>query len=405
MILLLHNRRERGGRFFFGVFLHGAHLFCFMEEMKMKKSFRIIAVLLALVFMLGGCGTSETNETQKTPDETVSKPLYGVPVDEGEEAVEKYLNINDQNNVQNFPTFLEHNGWIYGQAWNDEGYSQLVKVRTDGTDWTVLDNGFAHHIYVVDNYIYYMNSTGDDSAGIYKMKTSGADKQRIAKENGYMQIVGREIYYTDYYYEAELDANGKEIRVKPEYCHLFKCDLNGNNVTEVLAKPTFYFYVFSDGILYQDDNDNASLHVCNIDGTNDTKLNDDVSYLPLYDGEYIYYVKHTDPSDDAAHSIWRIKPDGTEDKMVANYNAASGMIMTKEHIYFVFGDDSYRLYRIDKDGNNLTLITQDANIRFVQFVGGEIKYTKYTDDMQYIEGNFFCEQDGSGKWNFLDLAY
>ncbi len=331
-----------------------------------------------------------------------TKPLYGVPVKDGEEAVEKYLNIFAQNNIQNRASFLESNGWIYGQAWDYDGSSQFVKVRTDGSDFTVLDDGFALNIHIVDNYIYYMNINGSDY-GIYKMKTSGEDKQKISDAFGSMQIVNRQIYYySDYDYEYEEDENG-QIKVLPEYCHLYRCELDGSNVTEIIAKPTFHFYVFEDGILYQDDNDKSSLHVCDLDGSDDIKLNDAYSYMPIYDGQFIYYVCDTGTGGDSVRTIWKVKPDGSENQQVANYQVSNAMVMSYDHIYFVYGDDSDRLYRIDKDGSNLTLITQDTNIAYPQLFGNYIKYTKYTDGYQYIEANYFCEYDGSGKWDFLDM--
>lgn len=329
-------------------------------------------------------------------------PLYNVPAEDEADARKKYLNILSQNNVQNEATFLEHNGWIYGQAWNNSGNSQFIKVRTDSSDWTVLDTGFAHHIFIVDNYIYYMKNANDDS-GIYKMKTSGEDKQRISTANGAMQVVDRQIYYTDYNYENEVDAEGNVVRVKPEYRHLYKCELDGSGITEIIAKPTFHYYVFEDGILYQDDNDNSSLHVCSLDGKDDIKLNDAISFWPIYDGNYIYYVRQENLSDNTTRSIWRIKPDGSDDQMISDYEVSTGFMMTYEHIYFVYGDDSDRLYRIDKDGSNLTLITQDTNVNYPQLLGNQIKYTRISDDGRYFEGNYFCNYDGSGKWDFLDM--
>ena len=66
----------------------------------------------------------------------------------------------------------------------------------------------------------------------------------------------------------------------------------------------------------------------------------------------------------------------------------------------VYADDSDRLYRIDKDGTDLTLITQDTNIRYVNLFDSIIKYTKYEDGYEFIEDNYFCNYDGSGKWVF-----
>lgn len=338
-------------------------------------------------------------------DETytaIAKPLCNVPFDDGEEAVKKYLNISAQNNIQNRVLFLEDNGWIYGQAWDNQGKPQFVKVRTDGSDFTVLDNGVASYINVADGYIYYM-LYNESEHGIYKMKTSGQDRQKISDAYGAMQIVDKQIYYySDYEYETS--GEPENYIVKPGFCHFFRCDLDGNNVTEIISKPTFHAYVFEDGILYQDDNDNSSLHICELDGSNDVKLNDAYSFFPIYDGEYIYYLS-TITLMDAYATIWKIKPDGTENQKLSdiNVNSSQGISMTYDNIYFVNKDDENRLYRIDKDGSNLTLITQDTNVAHVQLLNRYIKYSKYTDDYKYIEANYFCEYDGSGKWNFLDM--
>lgn len=331
------------------------------------------------------------NDDNTNKDETLKNndwPLTHVPSNEKND---KYLKLNEQNRVQNEGSFLIKNGWIYGQQWDDDGKSQFVKVRTDYTDWTVLDNGFARQINVVDNYIYYMKNGSD--YGIYKMKTSGEDKRLIVKAFGSMQIVGNYIYYADYMYNGVYDdASGDD-----SCYHLYRCDLDGRNITEIISKPVFHVFVFDDGILYQDDRDNMSLHICDLQGKNDTKLNNSTSYWPIYDGEYIYYVCE---DKNGTSSIWKVRPDGNENQQVAPYSVSNNMLLTEKYIYFVYTDDSDRLYRINKDGSNLTLITQDTHIKFVEFFDNLIKYTKYDDEYEYIEANYFCEYDGSGKEEF-----
>ncbi len=343
------------------------------------------------------CG--EVDETAVVEAMTLS----GVPIMDSVSA-ESYLNIFNQNNVQNHATFLEKDGWIYGQARGENGKPIFVKVRTDYSDWTVLDSGYVQCINIVDNYIYYM-LLDDNDYGIYKMRTSGSGRQLVVKVQGSMQIADGQIYYASWDYESETDAAGNPIKVLPEYSHLYRCELDGSNVTEIIAKPTFHFYVFNDGILYQDDNDNSSLHICDLDGTNDIKLNDSASYYPLYDGEYIYYVHEAILGDAKSRSIWKVKPDGSADQLVANYEVSSGMLMSYDGIFFVYGADSDRIYRVNKDGSGIMLITQDIHAERIQLFYNYLKYTKCTDDYKYIEGNYFCDYDGSGKWDFLDMSY
>lgn len=307
------------------------------------------------------------------------------------------MNLNEQNAVQNEGCFLISNGWIYGQDFDSDGRSIFVKVRTDFSDWTVLDNGLASYVNIVDNYIYYMLVSREDT-GLYRMRTSGENRELIAKVYGTLQIVGDYIYYTDYLVDGEYDSTG--LLGDDTYYHMYRCDLEGENTVEIINKPTFHPFVFEDGILYQDDRDNASLHICDLNGNNDIKLNDDASVFPIFDGKYIYYVGFKADDESIPATIWKIRPDGTELQQVSTASVANNMLLTKDYIYFVNADDGYRLYRIGKDGTGLTLITQDKNVAMVEFFDNYIKYTKFTDDYEYIEANYFCKYDGSGKWEF-----
>ena len=302
--------------------------------------------------------------------------------------------MNEQNSVQNEGSFLISNGWIYGQSWDANGNSQFVKVRTDFTDWTVLDKGYAYHINLVDNYIYYMLE--GEEYGLYRMRTSGENRELIAKVNGSLQIVNGYIYYTDYMVNGEYN----QLSGDDSCYHLYRCDLEGENTVEIINKPTFEAFVFEDAIIYQDDRDNMSLHICDLNGNNDIKLNDSLSFWPIFDGEYIYYVCAEKYEESGTRTIWRIRPDGTDKQQISNNPVTNNMLLTKEHIYFVNADDGDRLYRIKKDGSDLTLITQDKNVAMVEFFDSSIKYTKYAKNYEYIEANYFCNYDGSGKIEF-----
>jgi len=314
----------------------------------------------------------------------------------GETVMTGYL-LNEQNRVQNGGSFLEKDGWIYGRSFSNKGNSRFVKVRTDNTDWTVLDSAYTHQVYVIENYIYYMMKYYNKEYGIYRMTTSGENVEQLVKAYGTMQIVDDHIYYTDRMYNGKVD----DISGDDSYYHLYRCDLSGKNVTEIINKPTFHAFVFDNGIIYQDDRDNMSLHICDLDGQNDIKLNDTISYFPIYDGEYIYYVRSEESRAVSSRSIWKVKCDGTEDQLVASYPVSAGMLMTTKYIYFVNYEDKNRLYRINKDGSGLTLITQDPYINEVVFLEDKINYTVYTNDTYKTVKNIYtCNYDGSGKREF-----
>ena len=222
------------------------------------------------------------------------------------------------------------------------------------------------------------------------MRTSGENLEKLSDAVGTMQFKDGYIYYTDV---AFVDVGD----ITDDICHLYRCDLDGENVTEIIQRAVYYPFVFDDFILYQADQDNSSLHICDLDGKNDRKLNDSLSYWPLYDGEYIYYVKEEVLLDNSSRTIWKMRIDGTEDQQVAKYQVSSGMLLTDEYIYFVYADDSDRLYRINKDGTGITQITQDTDLIYIQFLGNGLKYTKLDAAHELMEGNYLCDIDGSGK--------
>jgi len=303
------------------------------------------------------------------------------------------IDVKVQSNKHSESTLCVKDNWIYTLGWDEYGNPQLIKTRSDLTDWTTLDECFATYITVVDNYIYYMGYN-ESEHGLYRIRTSGEDKVQISSAYGEMQIVDGYIYYTDLRYQYKDDSS-----LTSDDAHLYRCDLDGKNVDEIIDKPIFNFYIFENGILYQDDTDNESLHIYYTESGTDVKLNDDKSYWSIFDGEYIYYVKQQ--GDDVfTRSIWRMKPDGEDDQIIAQYAVSNGILMADEYIYFVYADDSDRLYRIKKDGTGIELITQDTNILFVQMLENGIKYLKYNDDYSYIQAMYLAEFDGSNRIAF-----
>lgn len=344
----------------------------------MKKATIIIAMILCL--LLTGCNSQTVGNDGQSPNESSTS------------SATKNVDLAYQNNMHNDAAFFYDNGWIYGQVGGPDGRSYFLKIRSDGTEATNLGQFAIRDPFLIDNYIYFMGASENDR-GIYKMRTSGENIEKLSDAVGTMQFKDGYIYYTDV---AFVDIND----ITDDTCHLYRCDLDGKNVTDIIKRAVYYPFVFDDFILYQADRDNSSLHICDLNGENDRKLNDCLSYMPLYDGEYIYYVKEETLLDTSSRTIWKMRKDGTENQQVAKYQVSNGMLLTDEYIYFVYADDSDRLYRINKDGTGITQITQDTDLIYIQFLGNGLKYTKLDSEHVYMEGNYICDIDGSGKTLF-----
>lgn len=367
----------------------------------MKRTLICLTVVFLLVgsFGLLGCKTSvfeepdvpaEATATESIPEPTAEptpEPLfYGADVSQA--------GIDLQCNIQNFSCFAYDSGWIYGQTWAGAGYSLFSRMRADGSKSEKLDIGMACNVIVNDGYVYY-TMMRETTQGIYRIRLSDLQMEHIQDAFGEFQIVGDQLYYSDHTYEySDEFAQSDAMTVPADKSHLFRCNLDGSDPVEIIAKPTFYFYVLGNAILYQDDNDGSALHVCGLDGSNDQKIADGYAYCPIYDGEFIYYTR-ADLNDASNNGIWRVRPDGTDGAIVARKNSDGGILLRGDSIYYSNADDNDRIYRINKDGSGDTPISQDAYTGRMQFLAEGLKYTVYTSDYSGIVGNYLCALDGS----------
>ena len=369
----------------------------------MKRRSSII-LIFALLISLCACNTDTTSETNPTND-VVAENETTIPettVPETEPSILTVVEDFDadaiaamvqwQNNSQNGAMFTAQDGWIYGTSSDSNGNVVFVKCRTDFTDWTILDYGWVYHPYIKDGYIYYMlySPKGESESGLFKMRVSGEGKERLSDIFGQMQLWGDTIFFSKED-EENTDAGN----------HLYSIDLDGSDFQELIDRPVFHWFVFGDFVLYQDDRDNESLHITDFDG-NDVKLNDETSYWPIFDGSYIYYTKNVDED----RSIWRIDIDGKNDTQIADYAASRGFVLHGDKIYFVYEDDSDRIYSINKDGSGLLLITQDKDCAEIQFIGEILKYTDLEPkgNSYYIDAIMFCEDDGTEIVDFVQVG-
>ena len=382
----------------------------------MTKS-RSVAFTLCISFvlcMLSACGsqkaspsesagmessvTSSATETSTAPTEPEQHYTFFAP----DEMTDKELDnlVVEQGNRHNLNAFAYDTSWIYG-PWHGENYTgEIVKVRYDNTDWTVIDEDTNRYLAscqaIKSGYLYYSRVVADGKAELIKVRASGEEAKVIIPEhNGSIQIVGNLIYYTT---KETQEIDGK--KVTQDSSHLYRCDLNGENVEAVLEKPVYYFTVFGEKILYQDDKDNATLHIYNMTSDENVRINDVRSFWPIFDGEYIYYLTDNANPDSYQHKLWRMTSNGIINEEVPIGCTLNGYLLRGDYIYYINKDDNSRIYRCLKNGSNVELVTQDDMIGEMQFINNSIAYTRYDEDGHTILGIYLCDPDGSDKVEF-----
>ena len=339
---------------------------------------------------------STSNEIEETLPPEPSFPVFVNPNKVTYDELDKI--IVDQSNRHGMNAFCFDNSWIYG-AWAGENYTgEVVKVRYDNSDWTVIDSDTQGNLAscqaVKSGYIYYDQKTADGTE-LVKVRSSGEDaKVIISNHEGSIQIVDNYIYYTTpETYTADYSA------VTEDSCHLYRCDLNGEAVEAIIESPVYYFSVFEDYILYQDDKDGMTLHIYKMSSRVDMQINQHRSFWPIYDGNYIYYLTDSTSPENGQYKLWRLSLDGLTHEEVDLGCYLGGLLLRGDYIYYINMDDSRRIYRCLKDGSEIELVTQDSSVSAFQWVNECLAYMT-RDDEGYISGIFLCDADGADKIEF-----
>lgn len=239
--------------------------------------------------------------------------------------------------------------WLYYVSDSD-----IVKIRTDGTERTIVDEIAAPmFLNVVDDWIYYYVVldlvTG---SGVYKIGLDGEEKTLLSDVRGYdLSKVGNWIYF----------SNWSEDR-KP-----YKMNLEGDEVTRLTNDEAFDIQVYSNMVYYTDA---LNVHRVGIDGSDRTVLEHDNYFISdfIIDEGWIYFFNPTSTSLDT-YNLIRMNPDSAEIEalqeidmpeertIISSFNIAGGWIFF--HAY-AFGEDYERLeeavYRIRTDGSGFEVV-------------------------------------------------
>jgi len=272
---------------------------------------------------------------------------------------------NAQSNLMNLGYAAFDNGWIYYTT-NDK----LYKMKQDGSNNQLLSETGGYFINVVNEWIYYETSKN----GLSKVRTDGTDYSvisfikdaaRTGMDIGDYYVNSKWIYYKRWknnessLVRVALDGTNEQIilsdsiyrvSVVGDYIYysnekgLYKIDLNGLKKEIVVDVPSMHFVVDDNWIYYsQGDYENFTLKKIMIDGTNDTNLN--LLQIQSFNviGEWLYYSSQRE----GESGLYRIKTNGTEWKKISNSDCFNINIVGDWIFYYSLSSRSYNKIKID----------------------------------------------------------
>lgn len=150
---------------------------------------------------------------------------------------------------------------------------------------------------------------------------------------------------------------------------------NGNSINGALIAQ-------KDGWFYFADNLSGQLYKMKTDGTEKTKLSDDMATDIHLSSDWIFYI--------ANNNIYKIKNDGSQRTCLSGYRTYT-FNMYSDSIFFVSSDNQYSIYRMKTDGSGLIQLNTvgSSNIN----ITSNYIYYKITSDSNIYRMRW----DGSGQ--------
>ena len=311
------------------------------------KKIRLFLLFLSFVFIVGCTDKTEEKTTEKALNNnpTSSQVSVGVNMDDLGNIMNGQYYFDDGNQIfystfdetgashiymqQNGTTLSIFNGFGWSFALKDgylyfsgnegtkiDGTYNLFKMKIADGSYQKINTSYCFNMYFYDDYLYYSKELSEDVYAVYRSNLDGTNETKIV-DNSYSSIVYEsKLYYLqdDKIYEA--DPNGLNAKVilnddvvqfiigqgKIIYLDLNNdikmSDINGANINTIRMASGLEVYKinsYKDTIFYVVDKDtylsdrlaySYSLYSIKIDGTNDKKVYDGVSY-----GYYINIVK------------------------------------------------------------------------------------------------------------------
>ncbi|MCL2885122.1 MAG: DUF5050 domain-containing protein [Oscillospiraceae bacterium] len=207
--------------------------------------------------------------------------------------------------------FYVADGWIY---YSDSNY-QVSKIKTDGTENTVLSSNPAFFITASSGWVY--SGSDGPSSGVFIVRTDGT---------GSATAVGLAAWFTidngTLYYEKQINGPGE---VGPatdgggllQNVGLYKADPDGGNAVKISDVNPFQMLASGDWIYYLDANgsdSNWALCKIRMDGTGNTALTDSSAKVAGFNvaGDWVFFYTWTSTSADSSTQVYyRIHTDGT----------------------------------------------------------------------------------------------
>jgi hypothetical protein len=372
-------------------------------------------ILLLFFVCLAGCNTIDRNSSAENQEQT--KPVlmeeiketnsYNAPINETEpkNKSESLEAGNTSSNINNGGYVATDGKWDY--FWlgstalhNEERTMKLVKMKRDGSEFQILSEDKPMYINVMGDWIYYIKGRFDEfsysyDGPIYKIRKDGTGREELYGPNATeMTVVGEDIYFISY----------------PEN-RLYRMKTDGSELTRLIDDISFHLQYDKGWLYFEIDQDRSIYKLNTITNAKPIKMMESPDDYVI-SNDWIYYLvwKEIDGLD-RMDGMYRMSIDGTNvsklfDQSVINYSIKDDSIYVtaREKIRNEDEAENYEFFRMNLDGTEMSEIPlkdiEHHNRSAIFGVFGEfIYYWYYGDEWEDLAR---VKTDGTSEEILLD---
>lgn len=266
--------------------------------------------------------------------------------DSDEPAEEMVVNTmgNTPGNIVNLGIATQQGDWIYYKS-PDRGGS-IHKMKIDGSEKTKINDDNSFFINIIGDWVYYLKA---EDNYIYKIRTDGSERTLISDERAdYVTVIEDWVYY--------LYGAGEGIR---------KIRTDGTERTVLYDGYTELMCVTEDWIYYLNFDAEPGFgypYRMRIDGTdNSLIINTWADRFTVENDDWFYYIKFDDRENPYSDSIYKIRPDGTDDEQVLDQGSIGDINVHNGWIYYQSNNTMIQS-KIRPDGTENTSISDNLDM-------------------------------------------
>lgn len=342
----------------------------------MIKSYRIYSIIIISILMFSGCQLTKSttaNSTSVTSSNNTgnasASTQNSTSSSSTNSATAPVLNVipgNAGKPIRASQIATDGSGNLYYCSIDDGSKISTIKM-SDTTDLTAvttpipakgikqIGNESASEILLLKSTIYYTNKS--DSSKIYSINTDGTNKTKLTDEAAYnLVMIGNFIYYID------------EKNIICVY------DISSNTKFSLNISSRF-FSIDGDSIYFEMENQEFknTLSSIKIDGTNQTKICDDIPTSIAAQSGVVYYTSGED-----GNKIYSISASGGN-ITILNQASCSNLFYDNGWIYYINNTDFSNIYKFKPDGSSNTKLCSTDFVKSFEILGNNIYFNTDLD--------------------------